>query len=234
MLIQAHARHILATPTQQRRGIELIPHQLIANKTSVDPGQAPQYTLRQDRIQGTTTSWRTWAETRELDEWLQSTAGVSEQGWNDQMIAQRTPRQYEFPTGYSAYFGMERFQLGEHLFAHSPALQASNPNLPKTIPALITEALRACDPELRQVLVSNVVLTGGGSLFSGFVDRLANELGRTFPHTKIHASGNPIERRYGGWLGGSILASLGTFHQLWISQEEWKEHGKPIVGQRCK
>jgi actin-like protein 6A len=39
---------------------------------------------------------------------------------------------------------------------------------------------------------------------------------------KIHAPGNPIERRYGGWLGGSILASLGTFHQLWISKEEWQ------------
>jgi len=40
--------------------------------------------------------------------------------------------------------------------------------------------------------------------------------------TKIHSPGNPIERRYGGWLGGSILASLGTFHQLWISREEWQ------------
>ena len=39
---------------------------------------------------------------------------------------------------------------------------------------------------------------------------------------KIHAPGNPTERRYGGWLGGSILASLGTFHQLWISKEEWQ------------
>jgi len=123
--------------------------------------------------------------------------------------------------------------------------------------------------------MGNVVLTGGGSLFTGFADRLANEMMRTFPHvnrlflyslstthtsffdqTKIHAPGNPIERRYGGWLGGSILASLGTFHQLWISKEEWQvcptfflwpwdpphscflssfqEHGTAIVGQRCK
>ena len=51
---------------------------------------------------------------------------------------------------------------------------------------------------------------------------------------KIHAPGNTVERKYGAWLGGSILASLGTFHQLWISREEWQEHGKAIVGQRCK
>ena len=106
---------------------------------------------------------------------------------------------------------------------------------------------------MRQVLMGNVVLAGGGSLLAGLGERLNNELVRNFPHVKIHAPGNPTERRYGGWLGGSILASLGTFHQLWISKEEWQvgglrfgkaklstqpshtqEHGKPIVAQRCK
>jgi len=147
---------------------------------------------------------------------------------------QRSARQYEFPTGYNAYFGPDRFQVGEQFFWHSPQLLASNPNIPKTIPQLIGDTLRACDPELHQVLMGNVVLTGGGTLFSGFNDRLNTELARKFPHVKIHAPGNPVERRFGGWLGGSILASLGTFHQLWISREEWQEHGKSIVAQRCK
>ncbi len=75
---------------------------------------------------------------------------------------------------------------------------------------------------MRQVLMGNVVLAGGGSLFAGLGERLNNELVRNFPHVKIHAPGNPAERRYGSWLGGSILASLGTFHQLWISREEWQ------------
>ena len=80
----------------------------------------------------------------------------------------------------------------------------------------------ACDPDMRQVLMGNVVLAGGGSLLAGLAERLNNELVRNFPHVKIHAPGNPAERRYGSWLGGSILASLGTFHQLWISREEWQ------------
>jgi actin-like protein 6A len=75
---------------------------------------------------------------------------------------------------------------------------------------------------MRQVLMGNVVLAGGGSLLAGLAERLNNELVRNFPHVKIHAPGNPAERRYGSWLGGSILASLGTFHQLWISREEWQ------------
>ncbi|KAJ6539152.1 actin-related protein Arp4p [Mycena capillaripes] len=233
-LVHAHARHILMSPNQQRRGIDLFPHQLITNKIPVEVGAPPRFTLRQDRVKGTTDSWRTWYETREVDEWIQSVAGVLEQGWNDQVAASRPPRQYEFPTGYNSWFAQERYSVGEQFFWHSPQLLASNPSLPKTIPALITESLRACDPELRQVLVGNVVLTGGGSLFAGFGDRLSAELARSFPHVKIHSPGNPVERRFGGWLGGSVLASLGTFHQLWISKEEWMEHGKAIVGQRCK
>ncbi|KAJ7179318.1 actin-related protein Arp4p [Mycena filopes] len=234
-LVHANARHTLLAPNPQRRaGIDLYPHQLIANKMPVEVGAPPRYTLREDRVKGTTASWRAWYETREVDEWTQSVAGVLEQGWNDQVAASRPPRQYEFPTGYNTWFTSERYSVGEHFFWHSPQMLASNPGLPKTIPALISESLRACDPELRQVLVGNVVLAGGGSLFAGFGDRLSSELARSFPHVKIHSPGNPIERRYGGWLGGSVLASLGTFHQLWISKEEWTEHGKAIVGQRCK
>ena len=62
--------------------------------------------------------------------------------------------------------------------------QASNPSLPKSIPALVSDAIRACDVELRQVIMGNVVLTGGGSLFTGFAERLNNELGRHFPHVR--------------------------------------------------
>ncbi|TFY65097.1 hypothetical protein EVJ58_g2198 [Rhodofomes roseus] len=234
-LVQAHARHLLTTPSSRRPGIDLWPHQLIAGRQPVDPGSTPKFELRQDRIAGTTATWKAWAEAREVEEWVQSVSGVLDQGWNEQAAGVRGARHYEFPTGYNNYFSAaERYSVGEQFFTHSPQLVSSNPNLPKTIPALISGSLSACDPEIRQVLMGNVVLTGGGSLFAGFVDRLQNELSRNFPHAKIHAPGNPTERRFGAWLGGSILASLGTFHQLWISKEEWQEHGKTIVGQRCK
>ncbi|KAK0206306.1 actin-related protein Arp4p [Desarmillaria ectypa] len=221
-LIHSSTHSILTQPTHTRRGIDLFPHQLIASKLPVEPNSPPKFTLREDRLAGTTDSWRQWYETREVDEWLQTVGGVLETGWNDQAAANRPPKQYEFPTGYNTWFGAERYYVGEQFFYHSPQMSSSNQSLPKTIPALISESLRSYDIELRQVLMGNVVLTGGGSLFSGFNDRLAAELSRTFPHVKIHAPGNPIERRYGGWLGGSILASLGTFHQLWISKEEWQ------------
>ncbi|KAH9062081.1 actin-like protein Arp4p [Lactarius vividus] len=233
-LVHAHAKHTLITASHNHPPIQLFSHQLIANKIPVEPGTMPRFTVREDRFSKTTPSLASYYENREVEEWIQSVAGVLDQGWNDQAAAQRPARHYEFPTGFNTYFGPERFQVGELFFAHSRDLVASNPHLPRTIPALISQALTACDPDMRQVLMGNVVLAGGGSLLAGFGERLNNELVRNFPHVKIHAPGNPTERRYGGWLGGSILASLGTFHQLWISKEEWQEHGKPIVAQRCK
>ncbi|KAI0303141.1 actin-like protein Arp4p [Russula brevipes] len=230
VLRKAHADHAKSQPPP----IQLFSHQLITNKTAVEAGANPRFAVREDRIAKTTPSLASYYENREVEEWIQSVGGVLDQGWNEHAASQRPVRHYEFPTGFNTYFGPDRFQVGELFFAHSRDLVASNPHLPRTIPTLISQALAACDPDMRQVLMGNVVLAGGGSLFAGFGERLNNELARNFPHVKIHAPGNPAERRYGGWLGGSILASLGTFHQLWISREEWQEHGKPIVAQRCK
>merc|ERR1739845_269866 len=38
----------------------------------------------------------------------------------------------------------------------------------------------------------------------------------------------PPERKYSVWIGGSILASLSTFQQMWISKQEYDESGPSI------
>merc|ERR1712159_890805 len=38
----------------------------------------------------------------------------------------------------------------------------------------------------------------------------------------------PPERKYSVWIGGSILASLTTFQQMWISKSEYDESGPSI------
>jgi actin-related protein len=43
----------------------------------------------------------------------------------------------------------------------------------------------------------------------------------------------PAERKVCAWLGGSILASLGSFHEMWISRAEYKEHGAAIIDKKC-
>ncbi|TVU24770.1 hypothetical protein EJB05_27227, partial [Eragrostis curvula] len=43
----------------------------------------------------------------------------------------------------------------------------------------------------------------------------------------------PPERKYSVWKGGSILASLSTFQNMWISKGEYDESGPRIVHRKC-
>lgn len=100
---------------------------------------------------------------------------------------------------------------------------------------MVYNSINNCDIDLRPLLFNNVVVTGGNTLFSGFNERLNYELPLKAPGSKIkiHAAGNATERKSSSWLGGSILASLGTFHQLWVSRSEYEEFGASIVHRKC-
>ncbi|EDW95503.2 uncharacterized protein Dyak_GE22601 [Drosophila yakuba] len=68
---------------------------------------------------------------------------------------------------------------------------------------------------------------------SGIADRMQKEITALAPSTikiKIIA---PPERKYSVWIGGSILASLSTFQQMWISKQEYDESGPGIVHRKC-
>lgn len=39
----------------------------------------------------------------------------------------------------------------------------------------------------------------------------------------------PPERKYSTWIGGSILASLSTFQQMWVSKEQYDERGPSVI-----
>merc|ERR1711962_1481765 len=84
--------------------------------------------------------------------------------------------------------------------------------------------------------MGNVVVTGGNTLLQGFNDRLNRDLGIKTPSTmrfKLIAANGPQERRYGSWIGGSILASLGSFQQMWVSKQEYEEGGRAQVDRKC-
>lgn len=101
---------------------------------------------------------------------------------------------------------------------------------------MIIDAIAATDVDSRATLLQNVVVVGGGASMPRFNDRLSWDLGlrAAGQKIKVHSPGNQVERRFSSWLGGSILASLGTFHQLWISKQEYDEHGSAVVHARCR
>ena len=42
-----------------------------------------------------------------------------------------------------------------------------------------------------------------------------------------------VERRFSVWIGGSILASLGSFQQMWMSKAEYQEHGAGLINKKA-
>ena len=150
---------------------------------------------------------------------------------------------YELPDGNTIEVGVERFQIPELLFQPEllkeldvkvPAL--SGDTKLKSIPDLVLECINKSDVDVRKDLWGNLVLGGGCSMFANMRERLEGALFDHAPQnvkTKVIASMNSVERRYATWIGGSILASLGSFQQLWMSKQEYEEHGANLVQRKC-
>ena len=66
-------------------------------------------------------------------------------------------------------------------------------------------------------------------MFPGIADRLQKELAALSPSSMKVKIIAPPERKYSVWIGGSILASLSTFQNLWVSKQEYDESGPGIV-----
>lgn len=65
-------------------------------------------------------------------------------------------------------------------------------------------------------------------MFPGLADRLQKEIVSLSPSSQTVKIIAPPERKYSVWIGASILGSLSTFQQLWISKEEYDEAGTPF------
>ena len=87
--------------------------------------------------------------------------------------------------------------------------------------------------DVHKDMYANIVLSGGNTMFPGVNERMVKEITALTPPTiKIKVIAPP-ERKYSTWIGGSILASLSTFQQSWISEQEYDESGPAIVHRKC-
>merc|ERR1712025_42910 len=69
-----------------------------------------------------------------------------------------------------------------------------------------------CDVDIRKDLYANTVLSGGTTMYPGIADRMQKEITALAPSTMKIKIIAPPGRKYSVWIGGSILASLCTFH----------------------
>lgn len=137
-------------------------------------------------------------------------------------------RDYKLPDGTVVRIGDQLFQAPEALF-RPELLGIHSPGLSKTVSCSITK----CDADIQSTLFGEIVLSGGSTLFQGLDDRLLREL------EQLASKGTPIkitappDRWFSTWIGASIVTSLSSFKQMWVTAADFKEFGTAVVQRRC-
>uniref|UniRef100_A0AAX7V645 Actin alpha 2, smooth muscle n=1 Tax=Astatotilapia calliptera TaxID=8154 RepID=A0AAX7V645_ASTCA len=137
-------------------------------------------------------------------------------------------KSYELPDGQVITIGNERFRCPETLFQPS-FIGMESAGIHETT----YNSIMKCDIDIRKDLYANNVLSGGTTMYPGIADRMQKEITALAPSTMKIKIIAPPERKYSVWIGGSILASLSTFQQMWISKQEYDEAGPSIVHRKC-
>ncbi|KAJ9464603.1 actin [Diplonema papillatum] len=147
-------------------------------------------------------------------------------------------KEHELPDGTTITLGRSQFCCPEAIF--DPGLMGRED---PSIQNLLQTAVWKCPVDCRKTLLANIVLSGGTTLFPNTEDRLVKELKQ---HKGIPAGAKDVIkvvsdsseegrtiRKYTVWMGGAVLASLGSFQEQWITKEEYDEQGVNIVDARC-
>lgn len=154
--------------------------------------------------------------------------------YNDEMkksqSGQQKDAEYEMPDGEQIKVGNQRFRCPEVLFDPSMIGREFGGIHKQT-----NDSINKSDIDVRKDLYMNIVLSGGTTLYAGLPERLTKELKNLAnPNmaSKIKVLAVP-ERKYCVWIGGSILSSISTFSDMWITKEEFDDAGESIVHRKC-
>jgi len=155
-------------------------------------------------------------------------------------------KRYELPDGNIVTLGNERFRCPELLFQPTIICKELDGIHETTFKSILK-----CDIDIRKDLYSNIILSGGTTMLPGISERMTKEVTSliwNYITSKVGMSEEevsrvrskikvkvvaPPERKYSVWIGGSILSSLSTFQQMWITREEYEEFGPAIVHRKC-
>jgi actin len=152
------------------------------------------------------------------------------ENFNDEMKKKENEFEvtYTLPDGKNIKIGSERFRCTEALFQPSfLGLDLGG------IQHLVFKSIMNCDTDVRSDLFDNVVLSGGNTCYKGFDTRLLKELNLLNNNKiKVNIKTQP-QRQFSVWSGGSVLASLNSFRDNWITREEYDEIGPSIIHRKC-
>lgn len=115
---------------------------------------------------------------------------------------------------------------------YTPRIKLSGLETPGIAETTYLSIMRS-DMDIRKDLYANTVLSGGSTMFPGIADRIQKDIAALAPASMKIKIIAPPERKYSVWIGGSILASLSTFQQMWISKQDYEESGPSIIHRKC-
>lgn len=218
----------------EEQKIEVIPPYMIKSKEPVNFMDPPKWTKKE--LPEVTKSFHNYMVKDVLQDFASSVLQVMDQPYEQSQAEAMPTVHYEFPNGYNRDFGAERFRTCEGLFDPSVIKDLPSGNSMLSVGHTVTTSVGMCDIDIRPSLYNSVIVVGGNSLMQGFTDRLNRDLSAKTPPSmrlKIISATGSAERRFSSWIGGSILASLGSFQQMWISKQEYDEGGKGCVERKC-
>ncbi|AET38656.1 actin-related protein 3 Ecym_3153 [Eremothecium cymbalariae DBVPG len=135
--------------------------------------------------------------------------------------------------------GYERFLAPEIFF--NPEIASSDFLTP--LPTIVDHTIQACPIDVRKGLYSNIVLSGGSTMFKDFGRRLQRDL-RSIVNDRIAQSellsgtkstGVDVQvishrrQRNAVWFGGSLLAQTAEFKSYCHTKRDYEEYGPEIV-----
>eukprot|EP01084_Bolivina_argentea_P076417 138492_1 len=124
---------------------------------------------------------------------------------------------YTLPDGTKIPIGSERMQCFEPLFFKNDS----------NIVTFVSESIEKCTVDLQKRLYDTIILAGGTANCPGFSERFQAQMTALKPTAKVYA---PADRRdFLVWIGGSIMASLSSFEQKWITSESYEEYGSSVI-----
>ncbi|XP_036136914.1 actin, alpha skeletal muscle-like [Molossus molossus] len=137
-------------------------------------------------------------------------------------------QKYKLPDGREIELGEERFFCPEALF-QTDLIGRNSLGIHTTA----FHSISSCSPDLWKVLFRHVMLSGGTGSCSGLRSRMQKELSALVsPTISVQVATCP-HSVYGAWVGGSILCSLSTFKDMWVTSNDYKDVGSSAVSRRC-
>ncbi|VDI24810.1 Hypothetical predicted protein [Mytilus galloprovincialis] len=137
-------------------------------------------------------------------------------------------KKYELPDGQFIIIGNERFRCPEAVFQPSVVGKSHS-----GIHEALFNSISQFNSDMHKDLFANIVLSGGSTMYPGIADRMQKEITHLAPPTMKIKITAPPERKYTSWIGGSIMASVSSFQQMWITKQEYDETGPSIVHRKC-